>query len=190
VLPSLAGLLFVVACEPARPDAAPPAPQTQPSAKATDERCKEFKSELEVARDTDRTIVLRDPLDVRLLELPAEGVTMSFGFDDAVLMAHCLELPLAVEFFAKRPERERLIRLTGDEDRQVHMVTAALLDLGRVRVVESGATQAAESVVRTKWTFIGCAGDCRHSGREYRVQIPGEAFYRITDQIAHRRRSP
>lgn len=136
------------------------------------------------------TIALTPPAESRTVELRGTGALLSFGFSEFQRAAECLDQKHVVDYLRSRPRTEQVVNISGQEDRQFHVPVAALLDTGRAAVVAHGSDARAKTVVKSFWTWMGCSGGCRHMGREYRLSVPGDVFFQITDAIAHGRRSP
>jgi hypothetical protein len=116
--------------------------------------------------------------------LRTEGVELRFGFDEFRAQAAERNEREVLEFLDGRPADEETVRLDAEPRPQTNrwpFVVAALLDQGKARVHDEARNRDAESIVRETWDWIGCAGACRQSGRRYRLQVPGDAFFSVTD---------
>jgi hypothetical protein len=130
------------------------------------------------------TVVLTPPAEGRRVAWRTEGVTVSFGLAEFRAMAAERDEREVLEYLDGRPAGEDPIRLDAEPGPQTNrwpFVVAALLDQGKARVHDEAGNRDAESIVRETWDWVGCAGGCRQSGRRYRLQVPGEVFYSVTD---------
>ena len=163
---------------------AAPLPQPQPP-------CPEFADHPKWGHGSeDLSIALSPPVESRTVELHGTGVVMTFGFREFSRAAECLNRKHVVDYLRSRPRTEQVVNITGQDDAQFLVPVAALLDAGHVGVVAESGNERAATIVKSFWTWMGCSGACRHMGREYRLSIPGDVFFRITDAMAHGRRSP
>ncbi len=129
-------------------------------------------------------IELHPPTERRSVLLGSRGVSMTFGYQAFVQAARCLKQPLAVQVLERRPVDETIVTITNHGERQLAVVAAALLDLGDVSVTDEHSRKV-DAVLRGHSVWMGCGGACRQIGREYRLRIPGEVFFQITDGTAH-----
>jgi hypothetical protein len=130
------------------------------------------------------TVPLTAPAAGRRVALRTEGVELRFGFDEFRAQAAERNEREVLEFLDGRPTDEETVRLDAEPGPQTNrwpFVVAALLDQGKARVHDEAGNRDAESIVRETWDWVGCAGSCRQSGRRYRLQVPGEVFYSVTD---------
>lgn len=192
--------VLAVACE-REPVAAPAAkditsPSSAPAASVTpapepDPPCPEFEDRPKWGHGAEQvTILLSTPVEARTVELRATGALLTFGFREFLRAAECLKQKHVADYLRSRPRSEQVVNITDREDAQFLVPAAALIDAGRAGVVALGSGARAATVVKSFWTWMGCAGGCRHMGREYRLSVPGEVFFKITDAVAHGRRSP
>jgi len=135
-----------------------------------------------------RTVELVAPREVRTVVVQREGVTMTFGLEEFTVVARCLRMKLVTDFLATRPANERVVTVSDAAapsiSSQAQFVVAALLDRGHARVHEEASNRDVASIVRNRWSWMGCGGKCRQHGREYRLRVPGDVFYRTTDRFA------
>lgn len=132
-----------------------------------------------------RDIALTVPQAERWATYESEGVRMEFDLED--VLAICREHDEAevlawVEAHAGRAPRLDL--RAGERElagQRVALVVAALLERGRARVVDPGSGEPVERLVQMEWFWMGCGGRCRQSGREWRLRVPGEVFFKTTD---------
>ena len=136
------------------------------------------------------TIALSSPVETRRVELRGKGVLMSFGFQEYLRAAECLNQPLAVNYLRARPPSEQVVNISDLEERQIFVPAATLLDLGHVDVTVLKSGKRAKTIVKSFWTWMGCNGGCRHMGRDYSLKVPGYPFFETTDSIAHALRTP
>jgi hypothetical protein len=134
------------------------------------------------------TIALTAPVEQRAVELRSEGALLRFGFNEFLRAAECLNRPIVVNYLSSRPDSEQVVNISDQTDAQFVAPAAALLDLGHATVTATSNGKRADTVVKSYWIWMGCGGGCRHMGREYRLSIPGEVFFQITDAMAHGRR--
>ncbi|HOU93715.1 MAG TPA: hypothetical protein PLU22_21845 [Polyangiaceae bacterium] len=142
-----------------------------------------------------RTVELVVPREARTVVVLGQGATMSFGRDEFAEAARCLRMKLVVDFLAARPLGEEVVSLSeaaaaAAVGSQAQFVVAALLDRGHVRVHDLVTKRDVDSIVRDRWRWMGCGGQCRQNGREYRLRVPGEIFFRTTDRFADGLRRP
>jgi hypothetical protein len=137
------------------------------------------------ARDDDacRNIVLDPIASERIVVFESEGVRMEFAFDDVRRVGAERGVAGLVTFLDAR--ERAVVRLDHGEPslpgQQVPMVLAALLEEGRARVFDPASGEPVEHLVQEEWFWMGCGGRCRQSGRQWRLRIPGEVFFRVTD---------
>lgn len=132
-----------------------------------------------------RDIALTVPQAERWATYESEGVRMEFDLED--VRAICRESDEAevlswVEAHASRAPRLDL--RAGEREiagQRVAFVVAALLERGRARVVDPGSGEPVERLVQMEWFWMGCGGRCRQAGREWRLRVPGEVFFKTTD---------
>lgn len=136
------------------------------------------------------TIALSPPVESRTVELRGDGVLLSFGFREFLRAAECLNRRLVVDYLRSRPQSEQVVNISDQKEAQFVVPAAALLDAGHAAVIAQGSGKRADTIVKSFWTWMGCGGGCRHMGREYRLSIPGDVFFQITDATAHARRLP
>ena len=115
---------------------------------------------------------------------------MSFGFQEFLRAAECLNQKLVVDYLRSRPQSVQVVNISEQQDRQFVVPAAALLDLGHARVTAAGSSKPTKTIVKSFWTWMGCNGGCRHMGRDYRLKVPGYAFFEVTDAMAHARGWP
>ena len=130
------------------------------------------------------TVPLTAPTAGRRVALRTEGVELRFGFDEFRAQAAERNEREVLEFLDGRPADEETVRLDTEPRPQTNrwpFVVAALLDQGKVRVHDEAGGRDVDSIVRETWDWIGCGGGCRQSGRQYRLQVPGEVFFSVTD---------
>jgi len=180
-LPSLSSVPAAAVASASAPPA--PIPESHP-------RCPQFPALPKWGhRSEDFTIALSSPVESRTVELRGKGVLMTFGYDEFLRAAECLNQKLVVSYLRSRPPTEQVVDISEQQERQFGAPAAALLDLGHVGITATGSKRA-ETIVKSFWTWMGCGGGCRHMGRDYRLRIPGYAFFEITDAMAHARGWP
>ena len=130
------------------------------------------------------TVTLRAPAAGRMVIYRVEGVTLSFGFGDFLTLSRDRGEDELVAYLDGLPADQNPVRLgatPGPPTNRWQFVVAELLDRGRARVHDEAGDRDVESIVRETWDWMGCGGGCRQSGRQYRLQVPGDVFYRVTD---------
>lgn len=129
------------------------------------------------------TVALHPPVAGRAVRYVAEGATITLALDDVLATARERSETELVEFLEARPAGEGPIPLNEAAlaGNRVPYVVAALLDEGKAAVRGDGTGGDAESIVRETWDWVGCGGGCRQAGRQYRLQVPGDVFFRTTD---------
>jgi hypothetical protein len=126
------------------------------------------------------TIELAPPRGEKQLVLSKTGVVVSFGRDEALAAARCLNLGQAVRYIEQ--ETGEVAESPLMDAFQLSYVAAALLDAGRASARRWNEAKPSPSVVRDAWSADGCAGRCRSSGRLYRLAEGEPFFLRITDK--------
>jgi hypothetical protein len=133
-----------------------------------------------------KVIRLQAPAEGRMVTLRAEGATLTFSFGDFLLAARERDEREVVAFLDGRPSGENPVPLAAATQfpayNRVQFIAAALLEEGKARVRDHVEDRDVESIVWETWDWMGCGGGCRQSGREFRLRIPGDVFFRVTDE--------
>ena len=129
------------------------------------------------------TVTLRPPAGGRRATWAAEGATLTFAYDDALGLARERNERELVAFLEGRPAGEDPVPLNEAAlaGNRVSFVVAALLDEGQAAVRDDQGDRDVATIVRETWVWTGCSGGCRQAGRQYRIQVPGDVFFRTTD---------
>jgi hypothetical protein len=134
-----------------------------------------------------RDITLTVPQAERWAVYESEGVRMEFDLEE--VLATCRERGEAevLEWLEAQGGRAPSVDLAAAEraiaGQRVALLVAALLEAGRVRVVDPGNGEPVGRLVQMEWFWMGCGGRCRQSGREWRLRVPGEVFFKTTDMF-------
>ena len=132
-----------------------------------------------------RDLTLTVPQAERWATYESAGVRMEFDLEDVRATAAELEYTEVSEWLearagaAGRVDLQRADRALGGQG--VPFVIGELLQRGRARVVDPGSGEPVERLVQMEWFWMGCGGRCRQAGREWRLRVPGEVFFKTTD---------
>ena len=131
-----------------------------------------------------RNIALEPFAAERVAVYVSNGVRMEFALEDVRNL--CVRLnatSLRDALDAAPPGAELRLDTTAAvvPGPHVEQVLAALLEEGRARVFDPDGGAPVDYLVQEDWVWTGCGGSCRQSGRQWRLRIPGEAFFRVTD---------
>ena len=130
-------------------------------------------------------VKLVPPKDGRLVSLMSGGVKMTFGLEDFKKAAKERRDQKLIEWLDKQTAKEIQIPLkklpTAFLHSAVIFAAAKLLERGQARLYDTKKKQKAARVIVQQWDWVGCGGGCRQSGREFRLSVPGQPFFRTTD---------
>jgi hypothetical protein len=136
-----------------------------------DPQCKEIK------------LVL--PKGERLVAIMSGGVKMTFGLEDFKKAAKNRRDEKLIEWLNKKTGKEIQIPLGKKLSAFLHnaaiYAAAELLEQGKAGLFDTKKKQKATRVIVQQWDWVGCGGGCRQAGREFRLAIPGQPFFRTTD---------
>jgi hypothetical protein len=132
-----------------------------------------------------KDVKLVPPKDGRLVSFMSGGVKMTFGLEDFKKAAKERRDEKLIEWLDKKTEKEIQIPLGKKFSAFLHnaaiYAAARLLEQGKARLYDTEKKQKATRVIVQQWDWVGCGGGCRQSGREFRLAIPGQPFFRTTD---------
>lgn len=132
-----------------------------------------------------KDVTLVPPEDDRLVSIMQGGVKMTFGLKDFIKTAKDRRDEKLVEWLGKKTAKEIQIPLDKMPTVVLHNAVvfagATLLEKGRARLYDTKTKQKAARVIVQQWNWIGCRGGCRQAGREFRLAVPGQPFFRTTD---------
>lgn len=132
-----------------------------------------------------KDVKLVPPKDGRLVSIVSGGVKMTFGLEDFKKAAKERRDEKLIEWLDKKTEKEIQIPLGKLPTAFLHnaaiYAAAKLLEQGHARLFDTRKKQKAARVIVQQWDWVGCGGGCRQSGREFRLEIPSEPFFRTTD---------
>ena len=174
-------LLSALACPRSGPPVTDPTPDPAPTVDAATAPVEE---EATAEQPSQCTVPLTPPAEGRRVALRTEGVELRFGFDEFRAQAAERNEREVLEFLHGRPADEETVRLDAEPRPPTNrwpFVVAALLDQGKARVHDEAGERDVDSIVRETWDWVGCGGGCRQAGRQYRLQVPGEVFFSVTD---------
>jgi hypothetical protein len=129
---------------------------------------------------SEEIIELQTPRAGEKIVLKKTGVIVEFSREEFRRSAECLGYTESVHWVdtetggtPESPLRDAF---------QLSYVAAALLDVGRASVRLQEETDWRTSIVRGPWSAVGCAGQCRSSGRIYRLTPGASSFFlRVSD---------
>ncbi len=132
-----------------------------------------------------KEVTLVPPEDDRRVSIMQGGVKMTFGLKDFKKAARDRRDEKLIEWLDKRTAKEIQIPLNKLPTVFLHsavvFAAATLLEKGRARLYDTKKKQKATRVIIQHWDWIGCGGACRQAGREFRLSVPGQPFFRTTD---------
>ena len=132
-----------------------------------------------------KDVTLVPPEDDRLVAIMSGGVKMTFGLEALKKAAKERRDQKLIEWLDKKTAKEIQIPLDKMPTVFLHnaaiFAAAKLLEQGKARLYDTKKKQKAVRVIVQQWNWVGCGGGCRQAGREFRLSVPGEAFFRTTD---------
>ena len=132
-----------------------------------------------------KDVKLVPPKDARLVSLMSGGVKMTFGLEDFKQAAKERRDDKLIEWLGKKTAKEIRIPLdkmpTAFLHNAVIYAAAKLLEQGKAQLFDTKKKQKSSRVIVQQWNWVGCGGGCRQSGREFRLAVPGQPFFRTTD---------
>lgn len=136
-------------------------------------------------REPQRQVALEAPGPGRVVVYKADGATITMSYEAFVARAAKRHEQPVLDFLGKVPVQQASVSLNAAERTsawgRILFVVASLLDRGEARVRDDRTGREVGSIIREQWTWEGCSGGCRQSGRQYRLQVPGDVFLRTTD---------
>jgi hypothetical protein len=132
-----------------------------------------------------KDVKLVPPKDERRVAIMSGGVKMTFGLEAFKKAAEERRDEKLIEWLDKKTAKEIQIPLgkmpTAFLHNAVIYAAAKLLEQGKAQLYDTKKKQKATRVIVQQWNWVGCGGGCRQSGREFRLAVPGEPFFRTTD---------
>jgi hypothetical protein len=132
-----------------------------------------------------KDVKLVPPKDGRLVSIMSGDVKMTFGLEDFKKAAKERRDEKLIEWLDKKTGKEIKIPLGKTLSAFLHnaaIYTAAkLLEQGKAGLFDTKKKQKATRVIVQQWDWTGCGGACRQAGREFRLSVPGQPFFRTTD---------
>lgn len=134
-----------------------------------------------------RDLTLTVPQAERWAVYESEGVRMEFDLEEVLALCREHDEAEVLEWLEANGGRAPSVDLRAAEraiaGQRVALLVAALLEAGRARVVDPGNGEPVGRLVQMEWFWMGCGGRCRQSGREWRLRVPGEVFFKTTDMF-------
>ena len=132
-----------------------------------------------------KDVTLVPPEDDRRVSIMQGGVKMTFGLQDFIKAAKERRDEKLVEWLEKKAAKEIQIPLNKMPSVFLHnaviFAAAKLLEQGKAKLYDTKKKQKSTRVIVQQWDWIGCSGGCRQAGREFRLSVPGDTFFRTTD---------
>jgi hypothetical protein len=132
-----------------------------------------------------KDVKLVPPENGRLVAIMSGGVKMTFGLEAFKKAAKERRDEKLIEWLDKKTAKEIQIPLAKMPSAFLHnaviFAAAKLLEQGKAQLYDTKKKQKATRVIVQQWDWIGCGGGCRQSGREFRLAVPGQPFFRTTD---------
>jgi hypothetical protein len=132
-----------------------------------------------------KDVKLVPPKDGRLVSIMSGSVKMTFGLEDFKKAAKERRDEKLIEWLDKRTGKEIEIPLGKKLSAFLHnaaiYAAAKLLEQGKAQLYDTKKKHKAARVIVQQWDWTGCGGSCRQAGREFRLSVPGQPFFRTTD---------
>ena len=132
-----------------------------------------------------KDVKLVAPEDDRRVSIMQGGVKMTFGLKDFIETAKDRRDEKLIEWLGEKTAKEIQIPLNKMPTVFLHnaviFAAAKLLEQGKAHLYDTKKKQNATRVIVQQWNWVGCRGGCRQAGREFRLAVPGEPFFRTTD---------
>jgi hypothetical protein len=132
-----------------------------------------------------KDVKLVPPKDGRQVSIISGGVKMTFGLKAFKKAAKERRDEKLIEWLDKKTDKEIEIPLGKKLSAFLHnaaiYAAAKLLEQGKAQLYDTKNKQKATRVIVQQWDWTGCGGGCRQSGREFRLAVPGQPFFRTTD---------